>query len=167
MKDGRIFVKGPKGELAETIHPHVSVRTGEDGGVLTVFMESIAGARDHALWGTMRNLIANMVNGVTLGFSKQLEVVGVGYKVALAGGKIMLEVGYSHPVEFPLPVGIEGAVEKNTITLRGADRALLGETAARLRSIRKPEPYKGKGIKYVDEVIRRKAGKAVKAGSAG
>lgn len=167
IRGSHLVVRGPKGELACEIHPHVSIRVDNELGILTVLMESIASARDHALWGTMRNLIANMMKGVTEGFSKQLEVVGIGYKVTLAGKKIMLEVGYSHPVEFPLPVGIEGAVEKNTVTLRGADRALLGETAARLRSIRKPEPYKGKGIKYVDEVIRRKAGKAVKAGGTG
>ena len=166
IEDGRVTVKGPKGELAERIHPHVSVSLNREKGDITVDTASPDVKRDRALWGTTRNLIANMVQGVTSGFAKQLEVVGVGYKVALAGKKIMLEVGYSHPVEFPLPAGIEGSVEKNTITLRSADAALLGETAARLRSIRKPEPYKGKGIKYSDEVIRRKAGKAVKAGGA-
>ena len=166
LQGARLLVKGPKGELAESIHPHVSVAINQEGGVVTVDSATPDVKRDRALWGTMRNLIANMMTGVTTGFSKQLEVVGVGYKVALAGKKLILEVGYSHPVEFPFPAGIEGTVEKNTITLRGSDRALLGETAARLRRVRKPEPYKGKGIKYADEVIRRKAGKAVKAGGA-
>ncbi len=121
--------------------------------------------RDRALWGLFRSLIQNMITGVTKGFEKKLDVVGVGYKVAGGGAKITLDVGYSHPVEFPMPAGITATVEKNTITLNGANNEVLGETAAQIRRIRKPEPYKGKGIKYVDEVVRRKAGKAAKAGA--
>ena len=103
-----------------------------------------------------------MITGVTQGFSKKLELNGVGYKVQIQGKKLMLNVGYSHPVEFPLPEGISAEVNANEITILGIDKQLVGEVAAQVRKIRKPEPYKGKGIKYSDEVIRRKAGKSTK-----
>ena len=105
-----------------------------------------------------------MVVGVNEGYEKKLEVIGVGYRVALAGQKITLNVGYSHPVEFPLPEGIKAQVEGNVITISGIDKQLVGETAAQIRKVRKPEPYKGKGIKYIDEIIRRKEGKAAVKG---
>ena len=101
-----------------------------------------------------------MVIGLSTGFEKKLELVGVGYRMSLSGKKLTLNVGYSHPVIFDLPEGINGAVDGNTLTLAGADKQLVGETAAQIRKIRKPEPYKGKGIKYSDEIIRRKEGKA-------
>ncbi|MDP3985632.1 MAG: 50S ribosomal protein L6 [bacterium] len=153
-------VKGPKTELVLTLHPNVHVAVQEGALQLTVDEED--NQRNRALWGLYRNLVQNMMDGVTTGFSKQLEVNGIGYRVAQSGSKLVLEVGFSHSVEFALPEGIEATVEKNIITIRGADKYLVGETAARIRRIREPEPYKGKGIKYVDEVIRRKAGKAAK-----
>ncbi len=168
--DGQgITVKGPKGELALVAHPHVRVTLGAgEGGAqeLVVTVQDHEDASDRSLWGLHRSLVRNMVQGVTDGFRKQLEVVGIGYKVALAGRALTLEVGFSHPVKFELPIGIEAKVDKNFITLISADKQLLGDVAAQIRSIRKPEPYKGKGIKYVGEVVRRKAGKAVKTGAA-
>ncbi|MBI4133311.1 50S ribosomal protein L6 [Candidatus Uhrbacteria bacterium] len=159
--DGRtVRVKGPKGELTMTLHPHVRVE--ERAGELVVTVASPDVASDRALWGLSRTLIENMVHGVTEGFKKQLEVIGIGYKVALQDRALKVEVGFSHPVIFELPTGIEAQVEKNTITIVGADRQLVGDVAAQIRSIRKPEVYKGKGIKYIDEVVRRKAGKAAK-----
>ena len=117
-----------------------------------------------ALHGLIRSLVANMVNGVKDGFERKLEIVGIGYRAQMQGRNIQLALGFSHPVIFPLPDGVSAEIEKQTlITLRGADKAVLGQTAAKLRDLRKPDPYKGKGIKYADEVIRRKVGK--KAGA--
>lgn len=162
--DHILRVKGAKTELTLTLHPHISVTIGD--GVVDLEVTKPDLKSDRALWGLFRNLIKNMIDGVTSGFSKQLEVNGIGYRVVLSGKKLVMELGFSHPVEFLLPEGIEAAIDKNLITLKGADKQLLGETTARIRSIRPPEPYKGKGIKYVEEVIRRKAGKAVKTGAA-
>ena len=164
VTQGSITVKGPKGELCRILHPNVSVKT-EDGNAL-VTVKNPEDQNDRALWGLWGSLLRNMVAGVVNPFSKQLQFVGVGYKVALSGNKLTVEVGFSHPVEFQLPKGIEAKVEKNTVTLSGIDKELVGEIAAQLRRIQPPEPYKGKGIRYVDEVVRKKAGKAAKAGSA-
>jgi len=160
-----ITVKGPKGTLKRKIHPHVTAEivAGETGKEVKITVSEPDVVRDRALWGLFRALIAGMVEGVAKGFEKKLEVVGVGYKVAGGGGKITLDVGYSHSVEFPMPAGVTATVEKNSITLQSADKELLGETAASIRRVRKPEPYKGKGIRYADETVRRKAGKAAKA----
>jgi large subunit ribosomal protein L6 len=160
-----IIVKGPKGTLKRTLHPHVSaaLETRDGGKEIIVTVKDPDEVRDRALWGLFRALFAGMVEGVTRGFEKKLEVIGIGYKVAGGGARLTLDVGFSHPVEFALPAGVTAAIEKNVITLTGADKEALGETAARIRRIREPEPYKGKGIKYIDEVIRRKAGKAAKA----
>ncbi|MFA6071966.1 MAG: 50S ribosomal protein L6 [Janthinobacterium sp.] len=152
-----ITVKGPKGELSQKIHPEVIVTQDAEGIKVAVKDPEIKDQR--ALWGLFGSLIKNMIIGVTEGYTKSLEVNGVGYKVALQGKKLVLQVGYSHPVEFPLPAGINAVVEGNVIKLDSADKQLVGEMAAQIRKIRKPEPYKGKGIKYTDEVIRRKAGK--------
>jgi large subunit ribosomal protein L6 len=116
-----------------------------------------------ALWGLARSLVNNAVVGVTDGFSKSLEINGVGFKVALQGKSLILNVGFSHPVEYKLPEGITAEVDKNKITVSGIDKQQVGQVAAEIRKIKKPEPYKGKGIKYSDEVIRRKAGKVVKS----
>ena len=113
-----------------------------------------------SLHGLTRSLIANMVTGVTDGYSRRLEVNGVGYRAAVSSGSLVLQVGYSHPVLVPAPAGISFVVQANAITVSGADKELVGETAAQIRRVRPPEPYKGKGIKYAEEVIRRKAGKA-------
>ncbi len=163
LEGSRVTVKGPKGELVRELHPNVKVVQAD--GALTVSVVDPENTGDRALWGLFRNLLRNMVEGVTKGFEKKLEVIGVGYKVSGSGAKIVLDLGFSHEVPVELPKGITALVEKNTITLSGADKELLGETAARIRAFRPPEPYKGKGIKYIDEHIRRKAGKAAKAGS--
>jgi len=164
VAQGSITVKGPKGELVRLLHPHVSVTV--TGNVATVTVLQGEDKDDRALWGLWGSLIKNMVSGVVTPFTRQLQFVGVGYKVAVSGNKLTIEAGFSHPVEVELPKGIEAKVEKNMLTLSGINNEALGEMAARLRKIRPPEPYKGKGIKYAEEVIRRKAGKAAKAGSA-
>ena len=163
IEDENIRVKGPKGELSLVKPPRVILKL--EDNVLTVHVPNENAVKDKALWGLTRRLIGNMVEGVTEGYSKQLEVNGVGYKVALMGKDIKLNVGYSHDVNFPAPEGITFVVEKNVITVSGIDKQLVGETAAQIRKVRKPEPYKGKGIKYMDEVIIRKAGKTAKAGA--
>ena len=156
----KVTLKGKKGQLFLDVHPLVKV-VQKDNQLLVSIAEQDKFSR--SLWGTNRALLANLVKGVTEGFTKKLEFKGVGYKVSLAGNKMTLEVGFSHPVEYILPEGVEGKVEKSIITISGIDKAIVGQAAAEIRAIRKPEPYKGKGIKYVDEVIRRKAGKVVKA----
>lgn len=159
-----VTVKGPKGTLSLALHPHVSAKVAE--GSLTVDVKDHELVKDRALWGLFRRLIENMVTGVTKGFEKKLEIIGVGFRAAAQGKVLKLEVGFSHDVDFPVPEGITVTVDKNIITITGIDRHLVGQTAAQIRAIKKPEPYKGKGIKYVDEVIKRKAGKAAKAGTA-
>lgn len=164
--DGKsIVVKGPKGSLSRIVHPLISLALTEDeaGKHITVSVDDETEKINRSQWGTARTLIANMITGVTTGFSKKLEVNGVGYRVNLSGRNLNLIVGYSHDVVFPLPEGIDAVVEGNTITLSGRDNQLVGEMAAQIRRVRKPEPYKGKGIKYSDEVVRRKAGKSQKA----
>lgn len=163
-----VFIKGSKGELKTEFDSLVQIKFEEKDGekriVATVAHPDVKDER--ARWGTVRNLIANMVEGVSKGFEKKLELVGVGYKMSVSGKEVSLDVGYSHTVKYQLPEGIEASVEKNVITISGIDKQLVGQVAAEIRSVRKPEPYKGKGIKYVDEVIRRKAGKSAKAGAA-
>jgi large subunit ribosomal protein L6 len=156
-----VRAEGPKGKLSHVVPAGLGARLAES--VLVVTRE-----QDHrtarALHGLTRALVANMVTGVKDGFERKLEIVGIGYRAQLQGRNLQLSLGYSHPVVFPLPDGISAEIEKQTaITLRGADKGLLGQTAARLRELRKPDPYKGKGVKYAGEVIRRKVGK--KAGA--
>jgi len=153
-----LTVKGAKEALAREIHPKVKLDI--DGSVITV--SPVDQSREaRALWGLTRTLVANMVIGVSAGFTKALDVVGVGYRVEVQGDALHFNIGYSHPIDFPLPQGITASVDRqNRITLQGANKELLGLTAARIRALRKPEPYKGKGIKYADEVIKRKVGKA-------
>ena len=154
-----IVVKGPKGELRMEKRPDVSVVL--DGNNLVV---TPASDKTHkAFLGLTRSLIVNMVGGVNAGFLKKLELEGVGYKVALAGNKLVMQLGFSHPVEFEPPQGITLGVEKNVISISGIDKYLVGQTAANIRKLKKPEPYKGKGIRYQGEVVRRKEGK--KAGT--
>lgn len=157
----KVIVKGPKGELAVPIHRKVKVEQAD--GEIKVSVPNPEDKRQRALWGTMRALINNAVVGVKDGFEKKLEILGVGYKAAVSGSKLVLSLGFSHPVEMEIPEGLNVALEKNTITVSGSSRQAVGEFAATVRSKRKPEPYKGKGIKYAGEVIRRKAGKVVKA----
>lgn len=150
-------VKGPKGELSRKIHPKVQVSIDGDTVIVSVADETRESA---ALHGLFRILIDNMVTGVTKGFERILEIVGVGYRAELKGRTAVFNLGYSHPIDFELPDGIDAKIEKTKIILEGIDKDLLGKTAAKIRGFRKPEPYKGKGIKYADEMIRRKAGKA-------
>ncbi|MBU4217306.1 50S ribosomal protein L6 [Candidatus Parcubacteria bacterium] len=157
VEKGFVIVKGAKGELKQKLHPLITVTVGESE--LHVSIKEGVSRKDNALWGLFWSLLNNMVKGVTDGFSKKLELKGVGYKIAIAGQKVTLNVGFSHPVEFILPTGIAGKVEANTITIEGIDKQLVGEISAQIRKIKKPEPYKGKGIKYSDEVIVRKEGK--------
>jgi len=152
-----IEVKGPKGALRERVHPAVQVEV-KDGVVTFTKVRDEKG--DDAAHGLMRALTANMVTGVSAGFEKVLEIVGVGYRAQAQGATLTLSVGYSNPVTYALPKGIEvDASQKNQVVVRGIDRRLVGAVAAEIRAIRPPEPYKGKGIKYVDERIRRKVGK--------
>lgn len=153
----RVRVEGPKGKLSHTV-PETLTASLEDGQLRVGRSADHRAAR--ALHGLTRALLANMVVGVKQGFERKLEIVGIGYRAQVQGKALQLTLGYSHPIVFPLPEGIQAEVEKQTlITLRGPDKQLVGQTAATLRALRKPDPYKGKGIKYVDEVIRRKVGK--------
>ena len=159
--EGFIIVKGPKGELKKALNPIVKVNITENE--VTVKVDNENDKKERSLWGTFASHIKNMVVGVTEGYKKQLEINGVGYRVAMQGKDLKMEVGFSHSVIFDVPEGITLTVEKNLITIEGIDKELVGQIAAEIRAIKKPEPYKGKGIKYVDEVIRRKAGKAAKS----
>lgn len=158
--DGMLVVKGPKGELKWTPNPLITVTVKENEVVVTRDGED---KKRHSLHGLTRTLIQNMVTGVTQGFSKTLEINGVGYRVAVQGSKLVLNLGYSHPIDYPIPAGITFKVDdekKNVLYISGIDKQLVGQVAAEIREFRKPEPYKGKGIKYAEEHIRRKAGKA-------
>ncbi|MBP9686722.1 MAG: 50S ribosomal protein L6 [Candidatus Doudnabacteria bacterium] len=156
-----LTVKGPKGSLTLQIHPSVQIEA--VGGEVLVSVPKPDNKQQRALWGLFRSLAQNMVTGVASGFEKKLEVNGVGFKVAVAGKNLSMQLGFSHPVDVAIPAGLEVAVEKNVITVTGVDKQLVGQFAANVRELKKPEPYKGKGIKYSDEVILRKAGKVVKA----
>jgi large subunit ribosomal protein L6 len=153
----QLEVKGPKGSLRERLHPAVKVEV-KDGTVTVLKVRDEKG--DDAAHGLVRSLAANMVTGVTVGFQKVLEIVGVGYRAQTQGAVLTLNVGYSNPVNYAVPKGIEvDASGKNQVVIKGIDKRLVGMVAAEVRGIRPPEPYKGKGIKYGDERIRRKVGK--------
>ncbi len=157
MSEESIDVKGPKGTLSTPAHAKISYEI--EGNTLRVGrLDETREAR--AQHGLRRTLLANCVDGVTKGFSKTLEIIGVGYKVQVAGKSVVLTVGFSHPVEYSLPEGVEAKAEGNKLTLSGIDKQKVGEVAACLRRVRPPEPFKGKGIKYENEQIRRKAGKS-------
>ncbi len=157
LSNGSISVKGPKGELKQKIDNKVKVEIKDSEIIVSVSDKE--NKEQRAMWGLFRALINNMIIGVNSGFEKKLEIKGVGYKAMVNGNKLILNLGFSHPVDFLLPAGISASVEANTITISGFDKQLVGELSAQIRKLRKPEPYKGKGIKYSDEVIRRKAGK--------
>jgi large subunit ribosomal protein L6 len=157
----RITVKGPRGEIGRTIHPDLAVAV-EDGAI--VVRRPSDEHRHKALHGLTRTLIANMVDGVTKGFAKALEIQGVGYKAELKPFGVQLSVGFSHPVAYRAPAGIKISVDNNVLVkIEGVDKELVGQVAAEIRAIRPPEPYKGKGIRYVGEQVRRKAGKTAQA----
>jgi len=157
LNERHILVKGPKGQLEWEYPAPIQVR--QDGSELLVERPDDS-RQNRTLHGTTRALIQNMVTGVSNGFMRKLEITGVGYRASVQGSTMTLELGYSHPVRYELPNGISAEVEKNvSITLQGIDKQLLGEVAAKVRSFRPPEPYKGKGVKYAEELIRRKVGK--------
>ncbi len=157
-----VTVKGPKGTLSGTFNSNMSIEL--DAGVITVSRPNDE-KENRALHGLTRTLISNMVEGVSTGFKKELEIVGVGYRAALEGKSLNLTIGYSHPVKMDPPEGVTIEVPApNKIVVSGADKQVVGQFACEIRAVRPPEPYKGKGIKYVDEVVRRKEGKSGKGG---
>lgn len=159
--DQLVTVKGPKGELSQAIEPEIKVSHKDEQLLVEVKQQT---KRSAAMWGLYRSLLANMVAGVTEGFTKNLEMAGVGHRAAMQGSNLQLSVGFSHPVVLTPPAGVAYAVTENTkISVSGINKQYVGEAAAKIRAIKPPEPYKGKGIKYAGEVIRRKAGKAAKA----
>jgi len=151
-----VEVKGSKGSLARSLPPRVQVKT-EEGEIVVTRDGDDREAR--AMHGLARALINNMVLGVTEGFKKDLEIQGVGYRATLQGKTLNLQLGFSHPILYPFPDGVEIEVEKNIVTIKGIDKEKVGQTAAEIRAYRKPEPYKGKGVRYVGEYVRRKVGK--------
>jgi large subunit ribosomal protein L6 len=160
VKDGRVSVKGQKGALERPLLDGIEVDVAN--GTVTL-RRTADDKRSRSYHGLMRTLVANMVDGVSKGFEKKLEIVGIGYRSELKGNSLALYLGYSHPIDFPLPKGISAEVEKQTlVTIKGIDKELVGQTAAKIRDLRKPDPYKGKGVKYAGEVLRRKAGKTGK-----
>ena len=166
VKEGITFVKGPKGELKKELHPNISIEIKDN--VITVVRPNEL-KENRALHGLVRSLLANMIEGVTKGFEKELEIVGVGYRAKASGGKISLSLGFSHPIEYKAPDGVIFEMsddKKNFITIKGIDKEMVGQAAATVRAFKPPEPYKGKGIRYVDEHVARKAGKAAGAGAA-
>jgi large subunit ribosomal protein L6 len=162
VKSGSMSVKGPKGELSRPVPASVTLKTEGQKVVLT---RSGEGRQERASHGMVRAHLANMVKGVSEGWTRELEINGVGYRAEVKGDKITLTLGFSHPVIYALPKGVAAKVDKNRIILTGADKEVLGQTASEMREFRRPEPYKGKGVKYVEEVIRRKVGKAGATGA--
>ena len=159
VDSGNVTVKGPKGELTQFITPDVTVKV-EDGNLTVARRDDSKPAKSQH--GLMRALINNMVTGVTKGFEKKLEVNGVGFRVGMAGTDLELSLGFSHPVKYKAPTGVQITTNKMEITVSGINKQQVGQVAAEIRELKKPEPYKGKGIKYADETIRRKAGKTGK-----
>jgi large subunit ribosomal protein L6 len=156
-RDGQLLVQGPKGKLSRSINPVVAIKI-KDGLLLVEALKSDKSSQ--ALRGLTRSLVMNMVTGVSTGFTRVLEINGIGYRAEVKGQNLILMLGYSHPVNFALPDGVTAAVERNNVLkLEAIDKEVLGQTAASIRRLRPPEPYKGKGIKFAEEYIRRKAGK--------
>lgn len=156
-----ITVSGPKGNMSHVVPAGLNVNIAEN--IMTVTQEEKTADQTKALFGLTRALLANLVKGVSTGFEKRLEMTGVGYRAQAGGQDLTLNVGYSHPVKIKAPQGVMFAMDGNVIVVSGSDKALVGNTAAQVRAVRPPEPYKGKGIRYAGEYIRRKAGKAAKA----
>lgn len=161
LQGNTLKAKGPKGELELPVHGDVHVEIGE--GEVVVSVKDTSEKQQKALWGLFRSLVQNLVLGVSSGFTKQLELQGVGFKVAATANELQFALGFSHPVNVPIPSGISATVEKNIITISGSSKQQVGQFAANVRRLKEPEPYKGKGIRYVGENVRRKAGKAAKS----
>lgn len=162
LTDGQLEFKGKEGSLTLPVLPHLHAEIKkEDGASQLIFTAKSNIKQARANWGTMAALAKNAIVGVSQGFAKTLEIEGIGFKAGMEGNKLSLNVGYTHPVKFEPPAGIKIIVEKNQIKISGFNKAVVGEVAANIRKIKKPEPYKGKGIHYLGEVIRRKAGKKV------
>jgi len=160
VKDNQIFVTGPKGSLKRPLLE--GIRVSMEGNAVLVARESEA-KRIKGFHGLMRTLIANMVDGVYKGFERKLEIIGIGYRAELQGNNVVFYLGYSHPITFGLPEGISAQIDKQTLlTLRGINKELIGEIAAKMRALRAPDVYKNKGVKYADEVLKKKAGKSGK-----
>ena len=162
VEDRAVVVKNAKTRLTIPLPPHARVTVQSNPASLEVTVDDTEQVYQRALWGLTRQLIQNAVDGLQKPFEKALEFIGVGFKVNLEGKNLVMDVGFSHKVTFPVPDVVDVKVEKQIVTLSSVDKYLLGETAAQIRRIKPPEPYKGKGIKYVNEVIRRKAGKTAK-----
>ncbi len=158
LEGQKVVIKGPKGELQREIRPEIAIEQKERE---IICLPKSKSKKTKAFWGLTRTLIANMMEGVSKGYEKKLEIQGIGYKANLEGEKLVLEMGFSHSVKIDCPVGIKFSVEKNIITISGIDKELVGNIAAKIRKIRPPEPYKGKGIRYLEEIVRRKVGKKV------
>jgi large subunit ribosomal protein L6 len=156
VADNTVSVKGPLGELSIKYNPAIEIKVEDGQVVLSPVKETL---ENKALWGTYSSLITGMIEGVTEGFSKELVIEGVGYKAEMKGNTLVLNVGFSHQVEMPVPDGLKVEVEKEVIKVSGFDKQAVGQFAAEIRATKKPEPYKGKGIRYADEVVRRKEGK--------
>lgn len=162
LNNGVVQAKGPKGELSQTIHRDITVEIKDNVITCAIGRPSKEAS---ALWGTTRALLANVIEGVTTGFQKKLELHGVGYKAVVKGNNLELALGFSHPIVVPAPKDVTFLVEKELITISGIDAYSVGQVAAEIRAIRPPEPYKGKGVRYKDEKVRRKVGKVVGATS--
>ena len=156
IDENQVAVKGPKGELKKVLRPEIVIEKKEDKIYVYPKVEN---KKNKAFWGLTASLIFNMIHGVSQGYEKKLQIEGVGYRAEVKDNLVILRVGFSHVVEFKIPEGIEISVERNIVTIKGIDKEIVGLTAAKIRDIRPPEPYKGKGIRYVGEIVRRKAGK--------
>ena len=152
----KVITKGPKGELTQEVRPEIKIEVKDKQIFLSPQIDT---KKTRAFWGLSRVLISNMIFGLKEGYEKKLEIIGIGFRAALEGQDLVLQVGFTHPVKIKAPEGIKFAVEKNIITVSGIDKGLVAQTAANIRKAKKPEPYKGKGIKYFGEQIRRKVGK--------
>lgn len=166
IESRKVFVKGSKGELSFALPQGIKTElSDENGKKLKVVLDNASAPNAKKAWGTSRALIANMIEGVTKGFERKLEIEGVGFRASVEADSLVLNIGYSHPVKLKIPEGIKAVVEKNVIIISGIDKGAVGQFAANVRAEKKPEPYKGKGIRYQGEIIRRKLGKkAVGAG---
>ncbi|KKT28438.1 MAG: 50S ribosomal protein L6 [Candidatus Yanofskybacteria bacterium GW2011_GWA1_44_21] len=163
-ENGSVFVKGPKGELSMPLSSHFVFTQSENTATIMPREEKILkDNKIHSMWGLSTAVLSNLIKGVTEGFEKALEFQGVGYKANVKGNDLELELGYSHPITVSAPEGISFKVEKNVIKVMGIDKELIGKVAAHIRTLRKPEPYKGSGVRYLGEVIKRKAGKKATA----